>query len=44
MLVQTWLTNQQPCDWVFLVGRSKAVAGGGKLLVNLCKQVALFIF
>lgn len=44
MSIQTWLTDQQPWDWIFVVGRSKEVATGGKLLVNLCKQMVLFIF
>ena len=39
MFVQTLLTNQQSCDWALVGGWSKAVASGGKLLVNLCKQV-----
>lgn len=34
LLTQTWLTNQQPCDWAFVVGRGRAVASGGKLLVH----------
>ena len=44
MVIQTLMTNQQACDWAFVVGRNKVVASGGKLLVNLGKQVALFIY
>lgn len=42
LFIQTWLTSQQHCDWVFVVGRSKAVASGGKLLVDFCKQVFFY--
>lgn len=43
MFLQTQLTNHHLCDWVFMVGRSKADASAGKLLVgSVCKQVFLF--
>ena len=32
-----------PSDWIYVVGSSKADATVGQLLVNLCKHVILFI-
>lgn len=44
MFVQTWLINPLPYDWTFVVGRSKAGATDGQLLIHFCKQVPLYIY
>lgn len=38
-----WESNNS-CDWALVVGSSKTVATGGKLLVNPCKHLFFYLF